>query len=192
MAEEGETIIETARLRLRRLNDDDLERIYEFYQSPEFHRFVGGPPAPHDEFVAWQQQWRYNHYREHGWGQWAVVRKEDGEFLGRCGLIMQHIDGVDEVEVGYALGQPYWGRGYASEAAIASRDWAFRYVSVPHVISLIHPDNARSIAVARRNGMTLWKTTTFKDIPGVGVWRITRDEWEALHRWTHLSVSPSA
>jgi RimJ/RimL family protein N-acetyltransferase len=110
-----------------------------------------------------------------------VVRKDDGAFVGRCGLIMQHIDGVDEVEVGYALGAGFWGRGYAAEAAIASRDRAFRELGVPHVISLIHPDNARSIAVARRNGMTLWKTTTFKEMPGIGVWRITRAEWERLN-----------
>ncbi|HEX8906376.1 MAG TPA: GNAT family N-acetyltransferase [Longimicrobiaceae bacterium] len=178
MTDAGETVIETPRLLLRRLNDDDYARLHEFQQSPEVNRFTGGPPLPLDEFVPWLRARWEDHYRKHGWGQWAVVRKEDGAFVGRCGLIMQQVDGADEVEVGYALGRPYWGRGYAAEAAVASRDWAFRNLDVPHVISLIHPDNARSIAVARRNGMTLWKTTTFKEMPGIGVWRITREEWE--------------
>ncbi len=180
MGDGGETVLETTRLRLRRLNDGDFARLHVFYQDPEVVRFIGQhPPPPLEEFVATQRQRWDDHYREHGWGQWAVVRKDDGAFVGRCGLIMQHIDGVDEVEVGYALGGEFWGRGYAAEAAVGCRDWAFRNLAVPHVISLIHPDNRRSIAVARRNGMTLWKTTTFKEIPGIGVWRITRAEWEA-------------
>src|SRR5262249_25416741 len=161
--------IETTRLRMRRLNDDDYARLHAFYQDPGVVRFLGPPPPPLDEFVATQRQRWDDHYRQHGWGQWAVVRKDDGAFVGRCGLIMQHIDGVDEVEVGYAPGGEHWGRGYAAEAAVASRDWAFRTLGVPHVISLIHPDNHRSIAVAKRNGMTLWKTTTFKEMPNIGV-----------------------
>jgi RimJ/RimL family protein N-acetyltransferase len=172
-------VIETPRLLLRRLTDADLALLYDFHLDPEFNRFLGGPPAPREEWIAGQaSRWR-DHEREHGWTQWAVERKDDGAFLGRCGLIMQRVDGAPEVEVGYALGRPFWGRGYASEAAIASRDHAFRHTDVPHVISLIAPDNAPSLAVARRNGMSFWKPGNHRGYD-VHVFRITRDEWQRL------------
>lgn len=180
MSLDGETVIETERLRLRRLDDDDCSRLFDFYQDEEVMRFLGPRPESREEFVAAQRQRWSEHDREHGWGQWAMVRKDDGAFVGRCGLVMQHVDGVDEVEVGYALGREFWGRGYAGEAAVACRDWAFRNLGVPRVISLIAPLNARSQAVARRNGMSIWKDAVHRGFE-VNVWRITRDEWEALH-----------
>ena len=179
MEDGGGTILETPRLLLRRLDDADLERLFDFYQDAEVMRFLGPRPERRDEFVAAQRQRWSDHERDHGWGQWAVVRKEDGTFVGRCGPVMQHIDGVDEVEIGYALGAEFWGRGYAAEAAVACRDWAFRTLGVPHLISLINPLNARSQAVARRNGMTVWKRALFREVE-VDVWRITREEWERL------------
>jgi RimJ/RimL family protein N-acetyltransferase len=59
----------------------------------------------------------------------------------------------------------HWGHGYATEAAIACREFAFREKLAPRLISLIHPENVRSQAVARRNGMSLLKESTFKNIP---------------------------
>jgi ribosomal-protein-alanine N-acetyltransferase len=177
---DDETVIETERLRLRRLNDDDWSRMYDFYQDAEVMRFLGPRPESREEFVAAQRQRWSEHYRDHGWGQWAMVRKDDGAFAGRCGLIMQHVDGVDEVEVGYALGREFWGSGYAGEAAIACRDWAFRNLDVSRVISLIAPGNTRSQAVARRNGMAIWKDAVHRGFE-VNVWRITREEWARLH-----------
>jgi RimJ/RimL family protein N-acetyltransferase len=176
--EAPETVIETERLLLRRLTDDDLAELYKMYLNPNVHRFIGGPPAPFEEYMAATRARWIGHYRAHGYGQWAAVRRRDGKLLGRCGLIAQEVDGVREVEVGYAFGEQFWGNGYAAEAARASRDWAFRNLPTPHVISLIDPANARSIRVAERNGMTLWKTTDWKGYTGVRVYRITREEWE--------------
>jgi ribosomal-protein-alanine N-acetyltransferase len=173
------TIIETERLVLRELTDQDHAGLFELYQDPEVHRFIGGPPAPLEEFVAAMRERWTAHYREHGFGMWAVLRKADGVLVGRVGLIVQEIDGRREVEVGYALGRPFWGRGYALEAARACRDWAFRNLAVPHVISLILPENERSIRVAERNGMTCWKMADFKQYR-VRVYRVTRREWERL------------
>lgn len=173
------TVFETARLRLRPLTDDDLAVLHGWVLNPEFRRFLGPYPPPLEQFVREQRARWDEHFRRHGWGQWAVERKDDGTFVGRCGLIMQQVDGTDEVEVAYAIGEQYWGRGYAAEAARGTRDWAFRTLPVPHLLSLIHADNVRSARVAQTNGMTVWKDTVFRDIPH-RVWRITRGEWEAL------------
>ena len=99
--------------------------------------------------------------------------------MGRCGLLSQEVDGERHVEVAYALAPEFWGRGYATEAAVASRDHAFRTLDVPHVVSLILPDNAASIRVAERNGMAFWKMAEFRTCL-VRVYRITRVGWEGL------------
>jgi ribosomal-protein-alanine N-acetyltransferase len=171
-------VFDTARLRLRRLTDDDLARLHEFHQNPGFRRFLGESP-PLEQFVREQRTRWDEHFDTHGWGQWAVERKDDGTFLGRCGLIMQHVDGQDEVEVGYAIGEPFWGRGFAAEAARASRDWAFRNLRIPHVISLIHADNVRSARVAESNGMNVWKEALHRGIPH-RVFGITRGRWDEI------------
>ncbi len=173
-------VIETPRLLLRELTDADHAALYEMYQDPRMNRFIGGPPPPREEY------WRKVHetwpayYARHGFGLWATVRREDGRLMGRCGLLAQEVDGERHVEVGYALAPEFWGRGYATEAARASRDHAFRTLEVPHVISLVHPDNAASIRVAERNGMTFWKMAEFRT-HRVRVYRITRAEWENRH-----------
>lgn len=172
-------IIETDRLLLCELTDADHDRLYELYQDPEMNRFIGGPPPPYEEYVARVRETWPGYYRKHGFGLWATVRKAGGVLLGRCGLLAQEIDGAREVEVGYALGTEFRGRGYATEAARASRDWAFRTLGVPHVISLIVPENTPSIRVAERNGMTFWKEADYKGLRP-RVYRITREEWERL------------
>jgi ribosomal-protein-alanine N-acetyltransferase len=79
--------------------------------------------------------------------------------------------------VAYALAPEFWGQGYASEAARAVRDHAFRTLEAPFVISLILPENTGSIRVAERNGMTFWKMADFRGYH-LRVYRITRAEWE--------------
>jgi len=173
------TIFETERLRARPLTDDDLGVLHGWWLNPAFRRFLGPSPPALEQFVRAQRAYWDDHFRRHGWGQWAVERKEDGAFLGRCGLNLEPVDGVDEVEVGCALGPPFWGRGYAVEATRATRDWAFRNLRVPHLVSLIHPDNLRSVQLAQATGMKLWTAALWEQIPH-HVYRITRCEWESI------------
>jgi [ribosomal protein S5]-alanine N-acetyltransferase len=173
------TIIETARLLLRELTDADHEVLYQMYQDAGMNRFLGGPPPPRQEYWRRVRETWPAYYARHGFGLWATVRKEDGRLIGRCGLLSQEVDGERHVEVAYALATEFWGHGYATEAARACRDHAFRTLDVPHVISLILPDNAGSVRVAEKNGMTFWKTAEFKSyLPRV--YRITRAEWERM------------
>lgn len=95
----------------------------------------------------------------------------DGTPVGQCGLLLQEVDGRQELEVGYHLLPALWGKGYASEAAIACKEYAFRNGLVPSVISLIDPGNHRSQAVAQRNGMVREQLTSHRGIPA-HVWRV--------------------
>lgn len=90
--------------------------------------------------------------------------KSAGELIGDCGLTKQNVDGHDEVEIGYHVRRDHWGRGYATEAARACRDYGFAHLPVERLISLIRPENIPSRRVVEKNGMKIWKETMWRGI----------------------------
>ncbi len=85
--------------------------------------------------------------------------------MGDCGAVPQHVDGSDELELGWHVHPAHQGRGYATEAAIAWRDHAFATTDRERLISLILEANVPSRRVAERIGMTPWKTAEFAGRP---------------------------
>jgi len=145
-------IVETARLALRTLGMDDAPELQALFGDPEVMRFYDGLRD-----LTATRAWIARHtafYRTRGCGVWGVEAKGAPGLLGYCGLVPQEVEGEEEIEIGYLLARRSWGRGYATEAAAACRDLAFGRFGAPRVVSLIDPGNARSIAVARRVGMT--------------------------------------
>ncbi len=110
-------------------------------------------------------------YATDGSGLNAIVERASGHPVGMIGLLTQVVDGVDELEVGYHLLPSAWGRGYATEAAIACREFAREHAMASSVISLIDHGNSASQAVAKRNGMTYEKDTVHRGVPAM-VWRV--------------------
>jgi RimJ/RimL family protein N-acetyltransferase len=157
------TILETERLRLRELEQSDFGELYGMFNDPLVMRYY---PSTRDErgTQEWLDWMMHERYRKHGYGLWAVELKESGEFVGQCGLMLQNVDGKDEVEVGYLLKSEHWHKGYATEAARACMEHAFEKYACAYVISLIRPVNMPSRAVAERNSMSIWKTTTFRGL----------------------------
>jgi ribosomal-protein-alanine N-acetyltransferase len=156
--------VETERLVLRPLSLDDLDDIARFYADEEVMRYIGGGGGIDRERTRVSLERMIENYEAEGWGQLGVVRKEDGAFMGRCGLLVwdtatwtatqvARSKGPVAIEVGYLFGQEYWGEGYATEAAIAVRDWAFANLGLKRLIALIYAENARSAGVARKLGM---------------------------------------
>lgn len=105
-------------------------------------------------------------YREKRFGLQALMDKSSGHFIGQCGLLVQEVDGIEELEVGYHIFPEFWNRGYASEAAIRFKQFAFDNTLHPSVISIIHIHNLRSQRVALQNGMQQEKQTRWnaKDV----------------------------
>jgi RimJ/RimL family protein N-acetyltransferase len=168
--------IETERLSLRPFREADVVALFELLQDPDVFRFVGDRREP-----TLQETWRavagwLGHWAMRGYGQWAIEERSSGRFIGRAGII-NPVDWPGP-EVGYLLSRPYWGRGYATEAARAAMDWGFEQFVFPDLISLIDPDNAASIAVATRLGEALRGET---ELWGhrLLVYGISRPEWEA-------------
>ena len=166
------TIVETQRLRLRELRQSDFGELYAMFNDPLVMRYY---PSTRDERATqeWIDWMIHERYAKHGYGLWAVERKEDGAFVGQCGLLLQQVDGKDEVEIGYLFKSSQWHKGYATEAARACKEYAFTTLGCSHVISLIRAINVPSRAVAERNGMSVWKTTTFRGLEAL-VYRAER------------------
>jgi RimJ/RimL family protein N-acetyltransferase len=142
-------VLETERLLLRPLEQDDLGEYAAIMADPEVVRYLGGAPMTRDE--AWRHiALMLGHEQLRGWTNNAVVEQATGRLLGRCGLWQP--EGWPGVEVGWAFGRFAWGHGFATEAAVAWRDWAFANLDVDELVSVIHRDNERSKRVAERIG----------------------------------------
>jgi len=169
--------LETERLILREWRQSDLDAMTVILGDPEVMRYLTGEP------LACSDAWRNmasaaGHWVLRGYGTWAVERKSDGALVGRVGLI--NPEGWPGLEVGWTLGRAYWGQGYATEAAKASMSYAFLTQPIDKLLSLIHPDNTQSQAVARRLGETKGAfhevTIGGKNYP-CHIWSISRAEW---------------
>lgn len=171
-------ILETERLLLREYTADDFDALHKILSDPETMRHY---PAPYDEAGTrhWID-WSLENYAKYGFGLWAVVLKETGEFIGDCGLTIQNIDGEQLPEIGYHISKRYWRQGYAKEAARAVRDWAFRNTQYNALYSYMKYTNTASYATALANGMK--KVKEYPDPKNTVSYAcaITRKEWDAL------------
>ncbi|MDA3887491.1 MAG: GNAT family N-acetyltransferase [Allgaiera sp.] len=142
-------VIETDRLILRGPEGGDFDAFTKFYAS-ERSTMNGGPLDP-------PQAWRafataIGHWTLRGYGMWSLVERSSGALVGRVGL--WYPGGWPEPELGWTLYDGFEGRGLAQEAALAARSYAYDMLGLGPLISVIAPDNLRSIALARRLGAT--------------------------------------
>ena len=149
-------ILETERLYLRKLTLADRAALCETLQDKEA-MYAYEHAFSDEEADAWLAR-QIARYQEDGFGLWAVVRKEDGAFLGQCGITMQDVHGKRVPEIGYLLARKYWHMGYATEAARACKQYAFETLGLPAVYSIIRENNLPSRRVAERNGMRVVDT----------------------------------
>lgn len=142
----------TRRLLLRELQQADLPAVARLLQN-ETAMYAYNHVFTDKDVQAWLDRQR-GRYAAHGFGLWAVVLRETGAVIGQAGLTYQPYLHTQVLEVGYLLEPAYWHRGYATEAARACRDYAFGPLGGDKVFSIIKSDNAPSIRVAERLGMT--------------------------------------
>lgn len=146
------TVLRTDRLELRVMTEADLDFLAGMLADPAVMEHY---PKPLDRSAA--QAWLGRvlaSYERTGHGFWLTLLRDTREPIGQIGLLAREIDGQREVELAYLLAHPFWGRGFAVEAARACRDHAFRVLQVPRVVSMIRPMNERSLRVAASLGMT--------------------------------------
>lgn len=146
---------DTERLRFRRHTMEDAAFIHSLLSDPEHMRYF---PRTYslDEARGWID-WQLNLYRDHGFGLWVLELKETDELVGQCGLTIQDVEGVDEIEIGYHISKAYWRQGLATEAASACRDFAFDVLGLERIVITTSVDNIPSQGVARKVGMSFAK-----------------------------------
>lgn len=154
----------TLRLQLRQFTAEDVEQLAPILADREVMRFsISGPKTI--EQTAQFVQWCLRDYEQQGFGIWAVIHRSHNQLIGTCGLTVQHVDGVDDIEVGYRFASSYWGEGLATEAAQVSLAYTFHQLNIPRVIAIIEPENVASIRVAEKIGMQWIRNTSYHHIP---------------------------
>jgi ribosomal-protein-alanine N-acetyltransferase len=159
----GGIILETERLSLREITADDLDDLLEIWGDPETMRFF--PRTLDSQAMREWVERNQRRYEQYGHGLWATTMRSKRKLVGDCGLVIQEVDGIEELEVGYHFNRKYWGRGFATEAARACMDHAFERLGRRRVISMIRPENTRSRRVAERNGLRLEKEVLWHGYP---------------------------
>ena len=141
-------VLETDRLRLRRLTPADEPDLFEVFADPYARQFY---PEMFDlAKVRHWIEWNLRNYQQFGFGLWALELKDSGALIGDCGLTYQDVEGARELEVGYHVLYAERRKGYASEAALACLDFGFEHTSCSSICSIVRPSNAASCAVAAR------------------------------------------
>lgn len=157
--------LETKRLIIRPFTLEDLDPFFDIMGDPEVMRFSVGGVRTRDQAREFLVGRVLKHHAEHGFSLLAIIHKEQNRLIGSAGLIYQSIDEEDLVELGYRFIPTYWGQGYATEAARAIAEYGFQELHLNQIISIIDPENTRSLGVASRIGMRFWKNALFKNIP---------------------------
>jgi len=150
----------TDRLRLRAFRANDLDAFAAMRADPEVIRYLGTgrtstPVEVWRMMATFLGQWALR-----GYGVWACEKSDDRAFIGSIGIF--HPLDWPEPEIIYSLDRPFWGQGFATEAASAARDWLFEHFSLPHAASFIRPDNHASQRVAERLGAVCQRTFEFR------------------------------
>jgi RimJ/RimL family protein N-acetyltransferase len=146
-------IIETERLQLRQMTQEDLPALAAILQDKET-MFAYEHAFSDEETQAWLDR-MVEHYRNDGYGLWAVLLKSSGEMIGQCGLTKQKVEEKEVLEIGYLFQRKYWKQGFAIEAAKACKTYAFETLHADEVYSIVRDNNIGSMNVAIRNGMTI-------------------------------------
>jgi RimJ/RimL family protein N-acetyltransferase len=156
-------LIETERLTLRRLREDDADGLVELFNDPQVRRFIAvkqpyGRADALGRIAADACEWD-----ELGHRILAVEERATGRFAGR--VLLYDWPQFGETEIGWTLVARARGRGYATEAARTFTEWGFANLDVPYLISLINPDNEPSRRVAERLGMTVLREEELEGEP---------------------------
>lgn len=176
--------LETDRLILREMNENDYDALYAILADSDIMQHY---PYTFDE--ARVKKWisrNMERYKIFGFGLWAVCLKETGDMIGDCGLTMQMIGDVIKPEIGYHIRKDHQRKGYAKEAATAVRDWTFNNTPFNVIYSYMKYTNISSAQTAVSWGCH--QVDEFKDeVNGITkVFAISREEWKSIapHRVT--------
>ena len=154
-------VITTDRLTLRGWDDEDLDAYATLCADPQVMRYIGrGDPQSRDQAATAMATFRAG-WSERGFDLWCVTHRGEDTCIGFVGLHVPDFlpEILPAVEIGWRLARAAWRHGYATEAAVAARDFALGDVGLDRLVSIAHPDNRASTRVMRKLGMTFERAT---------------------------------
>ena len=157
-------ILETERLYLREMTPEDAENAYLLNLDPDVLKYTGDEPIKNIETARTFLE-NYDHFKKYGFGRWAVISKNENEFLGWCGL--KYVEDHNEFDLGFRFFKRHWNKGYATEAAIVCLDLGFNRFKMPEIVGHAMKENIASIRVLEKCGMTYHKPFDFEGNEGV-------------------------
>ena len=155
--------IETKRMLGYRMVDTHFDDLNRLHKDQEVAKTMNGVWS--DDFVRERLKVYIDHWDQHGYGLWMFYHKESGEFIGRGGLVKKEIDGVDEVEVGFAILSSFWRQGYAEEMGRRSIEIGFNDLNLSTLVSHTLFENMSSQNLIQKLGFIYEKEITFFNLP---------------------------
>jgi RimJ/RimL family protein N-acetyltransferase len=154
-------ILETERLLLRQIDDEDAELLVELLNEPAFLRHIGDRGVRNTEdarkYIA---DGPVASYRKFGFGLYLVELKGSGESIGICGLLKR--ESLEDPDIGFAFLEKYWSRGYAHEAGGAVLEYGRKVLGLKRIVALTAPANDASIHVLEKLGLRYEKMVRLK------------------------------
>ena len=142
------TLLVTERLSIRTWQKKDLQQVIDFCSDPDVMKYVGDGHCWSDaECLDFLVQ-EIGHQRQHGFCRWAVIDQQEGPVIGFCGFVSRG----DGVEMGWRLAAHAWGRGLASEAALAALRYASETLHLAPILATVQPGNRASLQLAKKIG----------------------------------------
>ena len=141
----------TPRLNLRPFNMDDVDPLFQILGVPGVLHYFPNPDPPEKDRVQKLIEGQINHWQDHGYGWWGVELRADQKLIGWSGL--QYLPDTDEIEIGYLLAKPHWGKGLATESALVGLDFGFNELGLTEIIGIAHPENIPSQCVLEKIGL---------------------------------------
>lgn len=151
-------VFETPRFLLRELNINDAESFFALNANPNVLKYTGDKAFDNVE-DAQNFLLNYKEYEKYGFGRWAIISKDDQQFLGWSGL--KYHPETNEVDLGFRIFEGFWNQGIATETAKACVDYAFSVLNLKQIIGRAMPENLASITVLEKCGMTFSKDILF-------------------------------
>ena len=176
------SFVETERLLLREIEPSDEKGLYELDSDPEVHRYLGNKPVKSIEQIREIIEFIKQQYIDNGIGRWAITDKATGEFVGWTGLkLVKELTNnhTNYYDLGYRLLRKYWGKGIATETAVASLDFGFNVLGVTEIYAMADYQNYGSNNVLRKIRLKLIETFDYEGI---------KHNWYKMDRniWTEI------
>ena len=177
----------TDHLELRPLALDDLDELASMLGDAEA-LLHWGPPLSREESRSWIER-NLRRYQDDGFGRCAIILRSTGELVGDCGLARMLLEGRPEVELGWIVRRGHQGKGIATEAAAAWRDYAFGTLGLERVVSMVSEKNVASRRVAEKLGMTVEREAMMDGLPHL-MYSVHRHSAALMNRAAETNVAP--